>query len=117
MSAMWERKLELAKALKQESSQETDDREAGVAWNTEGKRGRRGSVDNQEPVGSSKGLPLLSVGIGAMQDIEERTVRVWDVVEIDQTYDSLADTLWRSKCDDSSHASFIYSLANRKHLY
>lgn len=47
-----------------------------MAWNTEGKRGRRGSVDNQEPVGSSKGLPLLSVGIGAMQDIEERTVRV-----------------------------------------
>lgn len=40
------------------------------------RQGRRGSVDHQEPVESSKGLPVLSIGIGAMQGIEERTVRV-----------------------------------------
>lgn len=40
------------------------------------RQGRRGSEDHQEPVESSKGLPVLSIGIGAMQGIEERTVRV-----------------------------------------
>lgn len=50
-----------------------------MSWHTVGKKGdrqeRRGSVGYQEPVGSSKDLPLPPFGIRDLQRIEERTGR------------------------------------------